>query len=291
MIGGVILIALGLVFLLNNLGILPWDIWNVLWRLWPLLLIAIGLDFLLGRDSRYRVSLLVGTLVIGGLLVTFWSARPGGLGGAARVEEISENIGDARAARVEISSGVTRLRLNAMSDTSRLIEGRVSLLAGEELERSAGREGDTLVYVLRSRSRGGSFNASNSQGWNLSLSPVIPIDLRVNTGVGESNLDLSGLQLTRLEVNSGVGRAEIRLPGQGQFEARIDGGVGEIRVTLPSSLGVRLMAKAGLGRVDVPRGMVTVGENTYESEGYAAAQNRVNLEINGGIGQIVIQRD
>lgn len=291
MIGGVILIALGLVFLLNNLGILPWDIWNVLWRLWPLALIAVGLDFLLGRDSRYRVPLLVGTLVIGGLLVTFWSARPGGLGGAARVEEIGENIGGARAARVQISSGVTRLRLDALSDTSRLIEGRVSLLAGEELERSANREGDILVYVLRSRSRGGSFNATNSQGWNLSLTPVIPIDLRVNTGVGESDLDLSGLQLTRLEVNSGVGRAQIRLPGQGQFDAHIDGGVGEIQVTIPEEMALRFVAKAGLGRVNLPRGLVSVGENSYESEGYAGAQNRVNLEINGGIGQIVVRRD
>ena len=43
LVGPAILIGLGVVFLLNNLGMLDWGIWNILLRLWPLLLIAIGL--------------------------------------------------------------------------------------------------------------------------------------------------------------------------------------------------------------------------------------------------------
>src|SRR6188472_3261560 len=47
--GPVILIAAGIVLLLNNLDILPWAIWGDLWRLWPLALIVIGLDLILGK--------------------------------------------------------------------------------------------------------------------------------------------------------------------------------------------------------------------------------------------------
>ena len=37
------LISLGLIVLLNNLNVIDWDIWLVLTRLWPLLLIVLAL--------------------------------------------------------------------------------------------------------------------------------------------------------------------------------------------------------------------------------------------------------
>lgn len=43
---GLILIAIGIIFLLSNLGIIEsWGKW------WPLILIAIGLGMLLSRDN------------------------------------------------------------------------------------------------------------------------------------------------------------------------------------------------------------------------------------------------
>jgi hypothetical protein len=47
----IILIALGVIFLLRNMGLLPGDTWDLLLRLWPLILIAMGLDNLLTRQG------------------------------------------------------------------------------------------------------------------------------------------------------------------------------------------------------------------------------------------------
>ena len=38
----VISLGLGTVFLLANFGYLPWDSWNLLLRMWPLILVALG---------------------------------------------------------------------------------------------------------------------------------------------------------------------------------------------------------------------------------------------------------
>ena len=51
LVGPIILITLGVVFLMNNLGVLDWSVWVVIFRLWPVLLVAAGLDLLLGRRS------------------------------------------------------------------------------------------------------------------------------------------------------------------------------------------------------------------------------------------------
>ena len=50
-VGPTILIGAGAVLLLNTTGLVDWDIWAIMWRLWPVILIAIGLDILIGRRS------------------------------------------------------------------------------------------------------------------------------------------------------------------------------------------------------------------------------------------------
>src|SRR4030066_97949 len=57
---GSILITLGLVFLLDNLGVISWDVWDTVLRLWPVLLIAGGLDNLINRDGIVRPVFTIG---------------------------------------------------------------------------------------------------------------------------------------------------------------------------------------------------------------------------------------
>src|SRR4030067_1428909 len=51
LVAPIILIGVGLVFLVTNLGMLSTSIWGVLLRIWPVILIAMGIDLLIGRRS------------------------------------------------------------------------------------------------------------------------------------------------------------------------------------------------------------------------------------------------
>ncbi|MCL5996038.1 MAG: DUF5668 domain-containing protein, partial [Chloroflexi bacterium] len=46
----IVLIGLGVVLLLNNTNVLPGNAWDWIWRLWPIVFIAWGLDGLLRRE-------------------------------------------------------------------------------------------------------------------------------------------------------------------------------------------------------------------------------------------------
>lgn len=61
-LGGLILIFIGVVFLLNNFGVLSWEIWNTLWRFWPVILILGGLEILFGKSKL--ASLIVAIIAI-----------------------------------------------------------------------------------------------------------------------------------------------------------------------------------------------------------------------------------
>jgi len=71
-IGGILLLFLGVVFLLQTLGVLPWALWETLLRFWPALIIILGLSVLLRRYNVWLVSLLVIVILAACLGVAIW---------------------------------------------------------------------------------------------------------------------------------------------------------------------------------------------------------------------------
>lgn len=72
---GVLLVFLGIVFLLQNLGILPWGVWGRLWQFWPVVLVAIGLNLLLRHRSPWLVIVLILVLLLACLGMAIWQYR------------------------------------------------------------------------------------------------------------------------------------------------------------------------------------------------------------------------
>ncbi|MGI6278728.1 MAG: LiaI-LiaF-like domain-containing protein [Patescibacteria group bacterium] len=64
-----ILITAGVIFLLNNFGLLPWSIWAAIWRFWPVILIFTGLELILPDSSWEKILLAIITLIIIGLVI------------------------------------------------------------------------------------------------------------------------------------------------------------------------------------------------------------------------------
>ncbi len=65
--GAIILIFIGIIFLLNNFGLISWDIWGMLWRFWPIFLIIGGLQLVLGKSlfSNIVIGVITAILLLG----------------------------------------------------------------------------------------------------------------------------------------------------------------------------------------------------------------------------------
>lgn len=295
LVGPTILICLGLIILLGNLGVIGWSVWDVLFRIWPVLLIAIGLDLIIGRRSLPgSVAVVVVTLAIVGAAIWFLPARHERpfRGEFLTSETISQPLGEAESAEIELRAGVAELRLGTAQDKTLLVEGSLDLRNRERVVRDYELKDKKAYYTLRSRGwrAFGPWGRWGAGDWDLRLNPEIPMILRVDTGVGESALDLSGLNLTELRINTGVGRTRVTLPGQGRYSAEINGGVGEIEVTIPMGMGYRIRIKKGIADVNLPDDLERQGD-LYLSPGYEQAENRVDLEVRGGIGEIDVNQE
>jgi hypothetical protein len=288
----VILIGLGIIWLLNNLGMLEWSVWEVIFRLWPILLVAVGLDLLLGRRSAWG-SLLALLLTLAILASVLWLFRSSiGTGEAFASEDISQALDGATQAEVAIAPAVGTLHIEALPESASLVEGVIHLSRGERATPEFALEDETATFTLRSEDVAfGPFAGSwdDQRGWHLGLNPDVPLQLEISLGGGKSDVDLTGLMVNDLEVSIGVGQTTVTLPDEGRFQAKIEGAIGQTVVVIPAGLAACIRVDTGLASSQLPDGYQR-RDDVYTSPGYDSADHRVDLEVSQAIGNVSIRR-
>lgn len=279
----IVLIAIGIVIMLMNLGVMTWFTTLRFLQLWPVVLMAVGVD--IWTRGRYRFMVVLAALVVAvGLYFTGGSF----LGTTrATTEQIEQSLESATRATVTITSGVSELRVTGLNDSINLISGKIDLAGGERASKAFAKNGDAATYELRSEwPQGRAVNVRNHL-WDLALTTRVPLNLTIEAGVGRSTLDLRDMQLSGLEVNTGVGETTINL-ATGSYKANISTGVGATTIRLPTGVAARVELERGLGAVNV-RGDFDKNEDVYTSPDYATAEERIDLQVQGGVGAITLQ--
>lgn len=286
-----ILIGLGVVWLLSNLGIFAG-----FWRLWPLVLVVFG------------VLLLTGTVQASALEKHHFTAP----------------LGDTASARVNLALSVGRGTVKALKDTDTLIDA--DLVHRGEVEFSVSGERDKNVRLrptenvpLQWLNPANWFHNYRDLKWDIGLTPQVPLDVTVHSGVGESIIDLTDLRLTHVSLNIGIGATDLRLPcteapydaeiNGGTGETQIDiaddaalhlkarGGVGAFKINTPHDVGVRIRATVGVGDVNLSSRFVQmqsanhlVGKSgTWQTEGFEGANRQVTIDFDGGVGELRVR--
>jgi hypothetical protein len=144
-------------------------------------------------------------------------------------------LGEAESVEVSIQMGAGEL--NLQGGAAGLMEGtfryNVERWAPEVDYSVAGKEGRLTV---RQRRRHGLHFGSSRNTWDIRLDNRVPMDMKVNLGAGESDLDLRGFALKRLQIDMGVGELALDLSGEHRdsLDVKIDGGIGQGTIYLPS---------------------------------------------------------
>lgn len=125
--------------------------------------------------------------------------------------------------------------------------------------------------------------------WDIVLQDDVPLDLKVDLGIGEANLVLGGLALQSLTVDTGISRVVLDLTGtwEESFNVDIAGGVGEVIVYLPEGVGLQVEVDTGIGDLDID-GLQQNGDS-YTNAAYGNSDVSVTLNIDGGIGKTTVQ--
>jgi hypothetical protein len=126
--------------------------------------------------------------------------------------------------------------------------------------------------------------------WVIRLNRELPTELNLRFGSGKAELKLGSLALTRLRVESGVGELALDLSGEWRhsLEAFIKASIGDTVLRLPQDVGVRVQSSVGFGSVH-PRGLTWDGE-AYTNALYGQAAVTLGINVEGGLGKISLEQ-
>ncbi len=247
-----VLIAIGLVFFLQDSGIVGHDV-----QLWPVVLIAIGIGIVL-------------------------SALPIGGSGAASARA-SVPLAGATSGRVIVKHGAGRLWIRSTHDPGVLVDG--SFVGGvHPRERRTGEE----LEVTLERHGWAPWGGRGSVDWEVGLSRQVPIRLQVDAGASRADLDLSDLTIPDLRVNTGASQTRITMPAHGRTTAAIACGAASVRIRIPERTPARILVRTGLAGVRIDEMRFPRTADGYRSSDYDGSADVVDLAIEGGAASVEV---
>jgi hypothetical protein len=155
------------------------------------------------------------------------------------------------------------------------------------------RHGDLLEVDMHVPTRVWSFPGfwgSGGLDWSLGLNPETPISLEMETGAGESRIDLADLQISEITLKTGASSTTLDLPANAGFTlAEISSGAASVQVNVPSGVAARIRYSAGLASVTIDRARFPRSGSTYQSPDYDEAANKVDIHIETGVGAVDVR--
>lgn len=236
----VVLIAVGVLWLLVQVGFVPPSVVTALWRYWPLLLIGVGLDLIVPRARPGGVpftALAALLLALAALVLPQQVAAPSG------DTAFEAPLGDARSLDLQLDLASAPTDLTAAASPEVLVAARADAPpATFTLQGSRD-------PVLRVRPAGTPPRLFGPAGrWSFAVTDAVPVTLEVDGGSGALAFDLERIQLTELRADLGSGASDIVLPGAGRsYRVSLDLGSGASRVRVAGGASVDLELDAASG--------------------------------------------
>lgn len=303
------LIGLGLVFLVQQLGDLSWA------KAWPLFVILVGVASFVSRVVSGGFGLLQAPWALTGPIVwtiigvvllqsttgnlgegpieligEWWPWLAVGLGawyivgsivphGAGLTETLALPLEGTTEAAVRIRFGAGQLTTRT-AVSGQLVDG--SYAGGVTYRRS----GPGHVELEQDTMHGWPWFDRGFK-WTVGLTAEVPLDLRLDVGASKNVLDLRELRVRSLELHTGASDTRILLPrAAGATSVRAEAGAASLVLEIPGGVAARIRTRVVLGSVQVDQSRFPPVAGGYESPDYATAANRVDVDVQGGVGSL-----
>lgn len=284
----VLIAGVGGLLLAGNLGYASVSAWDMLSKGWPLILIGIGIDIILGRHTIARavIGIFMALVLIGGM---FWLADLS-FPGSVNSQDFSQPYKNETSLQLNIERAVGRLELGAAKSSSDpLLDGEFNLLNSERLEPSVEQNKDGSVVTLDTG--GNAFPSivrpSQNAAWKIKVNPTPALSVRSKLAMGETRLDLRGLTVKDVLCETATGRTEIYASDTKDATYHISGATGEIIVRVPKGAAVSVSVNKAIVSVDLPDDY-TGGNGSYKSPAYTEKDPAIKITVDLPVGSVRI---
>jgi hypothetical protein len=299
-------ITAGAVALVVQQGVIDRDTVANAWRLWPLILIAIGLSILARRTPWALAGTAVSAIVIGAIvggLVAVGGTFSIACGGSdpASLSDHSGTFGSTAAVSLEMNCGTMD----------------VSMTGGDGWVASVGTTGSTMPSVtsdsgslrIRSADMSGWFVDRGREKWVVRLPTATSYTASVKPNAASVRMDLSGGRFDSLSVQPNAADLRLTLDGASvtSFDLEMNAGsasltvnpstslngdvqmnAGSVELCAASNVAFRITSSGTAYSTNINASGATRDGNTWTSANYADAQQRITLTVHGNAASFTL---
>lgn len=300
---GLVLILIGVIFILNNLNILDWHVWVNIIKLWPLLLISLGIGFIFRRRLSWLGPLLILIGIIVGIGTSFMgldlqleSKITSEMTTIQRGLDLStETVTEVENQEREMLPRINKVNLSLnysvgsftlKYSTPLVYQCRVSYRYPEfkPIENFSMLDNEAQVKIYHQPMSDKMVRNPKNQ-IDLKLNPDIVYNIFLETGATAIDYDLSKFKTENFTIKSGAANINIIAPRY-NGTIKIDSGVAKIDIAIPEDVGVMVNLDIGLSKKNFDENFENQEDHTYISHNYNSAPYQVNINIDSGVSKI-----
>lgn len=302
---GLALLIAGGVALAVQLGYLDRDTVAGAWRLWPLILVAIGLSMILSRTPLAPLGTVAAAAVVGIAAGALIGVGPIAAGCSGAVPGSLQDRSGSFGAKADV---VLRFDCGTL---------QVRSVSGDQWTVSSGQSGGDAAQIDATADRlevpsnnEGQWWDKGRQRWEVSLPAGTAYQLDIQPNAADSTIDLTGGRFDRVSLQPNAGSVHLDLRGAqvDLFDLSLNAGSASIQLGSDASMSGTLSVNAGSIELCTEPGLalrlamtesVAFSHNlegsdlvrsgdTWSTSGYADAAHQVELRVTGNAGSFTL---
>ncbi len=308
---GILLVIIGILFILKNMGLIYFDWWTVV-RLWPLILILWGIS-LVPIQSYIKLILSLVAIAVTVLVVSKYDRNERPFFGwhnhhnnwqyswdndnhdendstaAYDVQELFQTYDSTmKEATLTFDAAAGDFKLSDSLLTDKLILFRKKGNIGDYSMTSSDEEGRRIVNLSIEDSNIKLNNRGNMVQLYLNPQPVW--DFKFEVGAANIDFDLSNFNIASLGLEGGASSMNLKLGDKNPMsKVTIEAGAASIDISVPTSAGVEINTETVLTSHNFP-GFKKISKGQFRTDNFNTATSKIMIDVDAGVSSLSVNR-
>ncbi|MBK7107372.1 MAG: hypothetical protein IPH62_19045 [Ignavibacteriae bacterium] len=293
---GFFFITFGSLYLLGRYTSIDID-WYVIWDLWPVVIILIGISIILkGTFVKPIISLIMGIILavfVFGMVNDAFDFIDDRDFHRNHFREYSENT-----YRLDYNDSISQVNLkiaagagkfNIERTTEDLIKGTSAGNVGKYIFDKS--QSDSVVNVNVSMNEVGTkfFSGKYTNDFQISLNenPIYNLDIQI--GAAKSYFNLIPFKLNNISLKTGATETKIKLGNKSPLvDLNVEMGAASLVIYIPQTSGCRITGEMALVSKNLDGFIVNGSE--YETDNFQTASEKIFINVNGGLASLEVSK-
>lgn len=280
-LGGFIFIVLGIFLLLFNMGYINFNVFTSFLDLWPLLLIAIGINIIFknNRIISYITWGLFFVIIIGFSIFTQCVSNTTIESNKIAIEKFPET----KYGHLNLDIGASQIIIDSTDKHLLSVD-----LRGRRLDFNQEYRNNNETAILNFES--GIFNIRgrerNKALYDFHLNKDLIWDMDLNLGAVSCEMNLEDIPLRKIDLDAGAADLTFILGNKHDLDFKVDAGASNINIIIPQDVGLKIGIDSALSSSNIKDMNLIHRGDYFISQNYDDASVTLNLDIDMGVGNI-----